>query len=83
MLLKYGNHSKELCEAMAMLTERQANNILEWEEVRAQKVKRELALRKLPVGITPVGVGDLMDRCVDKTMLYVTEDDVKITCAQF
>ena len=80
MLLKYGNHSKELCEAMAMLTERQANNILEWEEVHAQKAKRELALRKLPVGIRPIGVGELMDRCADKTMLYVTEDDVKITC---
>ena len=67
-------------EAMAMLTEKQANNILEWEDVHAQKAKRELALRKLPVGIRPIGVGELMDRCADKTMLYETEDDVKITC---
>ena len=36
-LLKYGNHSQELREAMAHLTERLANNIIEWEEVRAQK----------------------------------------------
>ena len=42
ILLKYGNQSKELREAMATLTERQANNIIEWEEIRAQKAKREL-----------------------------------------
>ena len=80
MLLRYGNHSKDLREAMAVLVERQANNIIEWEEVRAQKAKRELALRKLPAGIRPIGVGELMDRCADKTMIYVTEDDVKIAC---
>ena len=28
-LLKYGNHSKELCNAMAVLIERQANNIVD------------------------------------------------------
>ena len=38
ILLKYGNQSKELREAMATLTERQANNIIEWEEIRAQKL---------------------------------------------
>ena len=35
---------------MAMLTERQANKIVEWVEVWAQKAKREIALRKLPAG---------------------------------
>ena len=59
MLLKYGNHSKELREAMAVLTERQANKIVEWVEVRAQKAKREIALRKLPAGVRPIGVGEL------------------------
>ena len=80
ILLKYGNQSKELREAMATLTERQANNIIEWEEIRAQKAKRELALKKLPVGVRPIGVGELMDRCADKTMLDVTEGDVKDAC---
>jgi len=76
ILLKYGNQSK----AMATLRARQANNIIEWEEIRAQKAKRELALKKLPVGVRPIGVGELMDRCADKTMLYVTEGDVKDAC---
>ena len=56
ILLKYGNQSKELREAMATLTERQANNIIEWGENRAQKAKRELALKKLPVGVRLIGV---------------------------
>ena len=43
ILLKYGNQSKELREAMATLTERQANNIIEWEEIQAQKAKCKLA----------------------------------------
>ena len=79
-LLKYGNHSKELCNAMAVLIERQANNIVDWEEIRAQKAKRELALRKLPAGVRPIGIGELMDRLSDKVMIDVTEDDVKVAC---
>ena len=83
MLLKYGNHSKELREAMAVLTERQANKIVEWVEVRAQKAKREIALRKLPAGVRPIGVGELCDRCADKTMLEVTGDDMKNVCSTY
>ena len=79
-LLKYGNHSKELRESVAILIERQANNILEWEEIRAQKAKREIALKKLPAGVRPIGCGELLDRLCDKVMVFVTEDDVKISC---
>ena len=45
---------------MAVLTERQANNIVEWVKVRAQKAKREIALQKLPAGVRPIGVGEHM-----------------------
>ena len=79
-LLKYGNHSKELRESVAILIERQANNILEWEEIRAQKAKREIALKKLPAGVRPIGCGELLDRLCDKVMVFVTEDDVKNSC---
>ena len=79
-LLKYGNHSKELRKALAELTERQANNVIDWEEVRAQKAKRELALKKLLAGVRPIGCGELLDRAIDKVMIEVTEDDVKFAC---
>ena len=72
-LLKYGNHSKELREAIAILIERQANNIVDWSEVRAQKAKRELPPKKLPAGIRPIGIGEMMDRLCDKVMIEVTE----------
>ena len=38
-LLKYGNHSKELCDAMAVLIERQANNVVDWEKLEPKKQK--------------------------------------------
>ena len=62
------------------MIERQANNILEWEEIRAQKAKREIALKKLPAGVRPIGCGELLDRLCDKVMVFVTEDDVKNSC---
>ena len=62
-LLKYGNHSNELCNAIAVLIERQANTVVDWEEIRSQKAMRELALKKLPAGVRPIGIyniGELM-----------------------
>ena len=38
-LLKCGNHSNELSNAIAVLIERQANTVVDWEEIRAQKSK--------------------------------------------
>jgi hypothetical protein len=79
-LLKYGNHSNELCNAIAVLIERQANTVVDWEEIRAQKAKRELALKKLPAGVRPIGIGELMDRLSDKVMIDITNNDVKEAC---
>ena len=44
LLLKFGNHSAELREAYASVCRRLANNIVDWEEIRALKAKRLIAL---------------------------------------
>jgi hypothetical protein len=62
------------------LIERQANTVVDWEEIRAQKAKRELALKKLPAGVRPIDIGELMDRLSDKVMIDITNDDVKEAC---
>ena len=48
LLLKFGNHSAELREAYASVCRRLANNIVDWEEIRALKAKRLIALNKCP-----------------------------------
>ena len=79
LLLKFGNHSAELREAYASVCRRLANNIVDWEEIRALKAKRLIALNKCP-GIRPIGIGEVGDRFLSKTMAHVTGDDVKNEC---
>jgi hypothetical protein len=79
ILLRYGNHSEKLRDTFARATEKQANCILDWEEVRALKAKRLIALNKLP-GVRPVGIGESPDRCFEKIMSIVTGEDVMEVC---
>ena len=52
---------------------------MEWEEIRALKAKRLIALNKCP-GIRPIGICEVGDRFLSKTMAHVTGDDVKNEC---
>ena len=52
---------------------------MDWEEIRALKAKRLIALNKCP-GIRPIGIGEVGDRFLSKTMAHVTGDDVKNEC---
>ena len=79
LVLKYGNHSAELREAFSALSRRLANTIVPWEDIRAMKAKRLIALNKLP-GVRPIGVGEVADRFLGKIMAYVTGDDVRNEC---
>ena len=78
VLLRYGKHNEKLRESFAKFSASkiQANKILDWEGVRALKAKRLIALRKLPVGCRPVGIGEAADRCFEKVMGIITGDDV-------
>ena len=79
MLLKFGNHSADLREAYAALSRRLANYIVPWDEIRALKAKRLVALNKCP-GVRPIGIGEVGDRFLGKIMAYLTNDDVKNAC---
>ena len=58
---------------------KQANTIVVWEEIRALKAKRLIALNKLP-GVRPVGIGESTDRCFEKIMTTITGEDVMEAC---
>ena len=79
MLLKFGNHSADLREAYAAVSRRLANYIVPWDEIRALKAKRLVALNKCP-GVRPIGIGEVGDRFLGKIMAYLTNDDVKNAC---
>ena len=79
LLLKHGGASEELRSAMASLTMRLANTIVQWDDIRALKAKKLIALDKCP-GIRPIGIGDVADRLCAKVMIDITGDDVQAEC---
>ena len=61
----YGNTSDFLCETLAALTRRLAKTLVPWEDIRALKAKRLIALDKSP-GVRPIGIGEVFDRLCAK-----------------
>jgi hypothetical protein len=79
LLLKRGGASERLREATAALTRRLANSIVLWDDIRALKAKKLVALDKCP-GVRPIGIGDVVDRLCAKVMIDLTGDDVQSEC---
>ena len=78
-LLRYGNHSCQLREAMAELARYLANNIVEWVDIRALMACRLIALDKCP-GVRPIGIGEAPRRILGKVLAMATRADVEDVC---
>ena len=79
LILKFGTQSESLRESMAAVIRRLANSFVDWNDIRALKAKRLIALAKCP-GVRPIGIGEIADRFCSKVMVYITGEDVQMEC---
>ena len=71
--------SKTLCKAVARLTKWLSNDIRPWEAIRALMSNRLIALDKKP-GVRPIGIGQIWQRLMAKTMVPIAGPIATDTC---
>ena len=76
----FGDSSKRLRVAFAKFVEWLANGFPPWAAYRALMACRELALGKIPVGIRPIGIGDVIRRAAAKCVLLVAGASATSEC---
>ena len=79
VLLRFGSHSRRLCDAVATLIRYLSNSIVDSAQIQALMTNRLIALDKSP-GIRPIGVGETLRRIIGKVVCLLTRDDAETVC---
>ena len=74
-LLRYGAHNANLRDAVAELSRRLANSIVEWSDIRALMSSRLAALDNCP-GVRPIAIGEIPRCILCKVIAMATRDDI-------
>lgn len=78
-ILRHGQASHQLRDAVASLANKLCNHDVEWKQVHALMSCRLIALNKNP-GVRPIGIGECLRRILSKCLIEVTRDDVTDAC---
>ena len=73
------NISYHLRDSVALLACQLANNVVEWDDIRALMASRLTALDKCP-GVRPIGIGEALHRILAKVVALATRGDLEDVC---
>ena len=79
-LLGHRGSSSILRTALARFAEWMANAMVPWAGIRGFQTSRLIALAKIPIGIRPIGIGDILTRLAAKTVLSATRSEAAEAC---
>ena len=79
ILLRYGSHSRLLCDSIAGLTRSLSNSLVDWSHIQALLANCLIALDKSP-GVRPIGIGESLRRLIGKVICFLIREDAEAVC---